>query len=132
MRKLALTILTASIALAAGHARAQTYDPAFPVCLHVVSFRTSPYYRCSYTTMDQCRASANGQLCVPNPYYAGATARGTKRHNPAKQARQPCRRSTTGLRRTINPMILTMELPKVTHRARKNGFSEARENPCDG
>jgi hypothetical protein len=38
-------------------------------------FRTTPYYRCSYTTMDQCRASANGQMCSLNPYYAGATAR---------------------------------------------------------
>ncbi|NUR13312.1 MAG: DUF3551 domain-containing protein, partial [Bradyrhizobium sp.] len=79
MRKLALTILTASIALTAGHARAQTYDPAFPVCLHVVSFGASPYYRCSYTTMAQCRASANGQMCVLNPYYAGAAAKGKNR-----------------------------------------------------
>ena len=81
MRKLALTILTASIALTAGHARAQTYDPAFPVCLHVVSFGASPYYRCSYTTMAQCRASANGQMCVLNPYYAGAAAKGKNRRN---------------------------------------------------
>ena len=74
MRTLALTILTIGIVLTAGHARAQRYDPAYPVCLNVVSFGVSPYYRCSYTTMDQCRASANGQMCVLNPYYAGATA----------------------------------------------------------
>ena len=48
MRKWALTILIVSIALTAGHARAQNYDPAFPVCLYVVSFGISPYYRCSY------------------------------------------------------------------------------------
>ena len=82
MRTLALTILTMGIVLTAGHARAQRYDPAYPVCLYVVSRGTSPYYRCSYTTMDQCRASANGQMCSLNPYYAGATApeRRNKRH----------------------------------------------------
>jgi hypothetical protein len=78
MWKWAFMILTVSIALTAGHARAQTYDPAFPVCLYVVSFGMTPYYRCSYMTMDQCRASANGQMCVLNPYYAGP-ARGSKR-----------------------------------------------------
>ena len=33
MRNLAFTILTVGIALAAGQARAQTYDPAVPVCM---------------------------------------------------------------------------------------------------
>ena len=74
MRRLALTILTMGIVLTAGHAGAQRYDPAYPVCLYVVSFGISPYYRCSYVTMDQCRASANGQMCSLNPSYAGATA----------------------------------------------------------
>ena len=74
MRKLALTILTMGIVLTAGHAQAQRYDPAFPVCLYVVQRGGSSYYRCSYYTMDQCRASANGQMCSLNPYYAGATA----------------------------------------------------------
>src|SRR5882757_6567417 len=74
MRRLALTILTMGIVLTAGHARAQRYDPAYPVCLNVVSFGASPYYRCRYVTMEQCRASANGQMCSLNPFYAGATA----------------------------------------------------------
>ncbi|TPQ29187.1 hypothetical protein C2U70_28690 [Bradyrhizobium guangdongense] len=80
MRSFALTILTMSIALAAGHARAQKHDPAFPVCLAVVSFGAT-HYRCSYTTMDQCRASANGQTCILNPNYAGASSRANKGHN---------------------------------------------------
>ena len=84
MRKWTLTILTVIIVLAAVNARAQRYDPAFPVCLYVVSFATTPYYECSYTTMDQCRASANGQMCVLNPYYVGATAKGKHR----RQSRQ--------------------------------------------
>ncbi|MBR0717859.1 DUF3551 domain-containing protein [Bradyrhizobium liaoningense] len=90
MRALALTILTTGIALAAGHVQAQKYDPAFPVCLNVVSFGATPYYRCSYTTMDQCRASANGQMCVLNPYFAGATARrDNRRHNRQVGSRSP-------------------------------------------
>ena len=87
MRSLALTILAMGIALTAGHAQAQTYDPAYPVCLHIVSFGTSPYYRCSFATMDQCRASANGQMCSLNPYYAGKTA--AVRRNNRRYDRQP-------------------------------------------
>lgn len=81
MHKWALTILTASLVLTAGHARAQTYDPAFPVCLYVVSLGITPYYRCNYTSMDQCRAFANGQMCVVNPYYAGPAAKGKNRRS---------------------------------------------------
>ncbi|WP_284275050.1 DUF3551 domain-containing protein [Bradyrhizobium iriomotense] len=92
MRTLAITVLTMGIVLTAGHVQAQRYDPAFPVCLYVVSFGTSPYYRCSYTTMDQCRASANGQMCVLNPYYAGATA--PVRRDNRRHSRQVGSRST--------------------------------------
>jgi Protein of unknown function (DUF3551) len=92
MRSLAFTILTMSIVLTAGHARAQRYDPAYPVCLYVVSRGTSPFYRCSYTTMDQCRASANGQMCSLNPFYAGATApvrRTNRRYYRQARSRSP-------------------------------------------
>jgi len=83
MRTLALTILTLGIVLTAGHARAQRYDPAFPVCLSVVPWGGGAHYRCSYHTMDQCRASAGGQMCILNSYYAGATgpARGNDRRH---------------------------------------------------
>ncbi|MBR0968984.1 MULTISPECIES: DUF3551 domain-containing protein [Bradyrhizobium] len=97
MRTLALTILTMGTALAAGHVQAQTYDPAFPVCLHVVSFGATPYYRCSYTTMDQCRASANGQACVVNPYYAAAKApvkRDNRRYSGQIKSRPPSHAGT--------------------------------------
>ena len=92
MRALALTILTMGIVLTAGHARAQTYDPAYPVCLYVVSYGMTPYYRCSYTTMDQCRASANGQMCSLNPYYAGARTpvrRGNRHYDRQVGSRSP-------------------------------------------
>jgi uncharacterized protein DUF3551 len=86
MRTLVLTILTIGIVLAAGHVQAQTYDPAFPVCLHVVSWGGASYYRCAYHTMDQCRASANGQMCSLNPYYAGTKA--PLRRNNSRYHRQ--------------------------------------------
>jgi hypothetical protein len=62
-----LTIGTVSI----GSAAAQTYDPAYPVCLHV--YRWGGYYDCSYTSLAQCNASASGRAaqCDINPYFAG-------------------------------------------------------------
>jgi hypothetical protein len=76
MRALALTILTMGIALADGQARAQTYDPAYPFCMHVIQWGGGAYYDCTYYTMGQCAASASGRglQCDPNPYYAGGTA----------------------------------------------------------
>jgi len=74
MRILALTILTAGMVLTAGHAQAQRYDPAYPVCLYVVPWGGGAYYDCSYQTMQQCQAFANGQMCSLNPYYAGGAA----------------------------------------------------------
>ena len=73
MRALALMVLAMGVALA-GHARAQTYDPAYPVCLYVVPWGGGAYYRCAYYTMDQCRADADRQMCILNPYYSGPQA----------------------------------------------------------
>jgi hypothetical protein len=73
MRILALAILTTATVLTAAPARAQTYDPAYPVCLHVYS-RGANYYECRYTSLPQCNASASGRAaqCVINPYFASA------------------------------------------------------------
>ena len=80
MRVLALAILTISAASVTSSARAQTYDPAFPVCMHVFT-RGFNYYDCSYTSLPQCNVSASGRAaqCDINPYYAGAT--GPKRRD---------------------------------------------------
>jgi hypothetical protein len=78
MRSLALTILTMGFVLTAEHAQAQRYDPAYPVCLYA----PRRDYNCSYYTMDQCRASANGGTCSLNPYYA-VTATPVRRNNRA-------------------------------------------------
>jgi len=73
MRIPALAILTFATVLTAAPARAQTYDPTYPVCLHVYS-RGASYYECRYTSLPQCNASASGRSaqCVINPYFASA------------------------------------------------------------
>ena len=73
MRIPALTILAIAAASAAVPAQAQTYDPGYPVCLHVMG-RIS-YYECAYYTLPQCNATASGRSaqCVINPYFAHAS-----------------------------------------------------------
>jgi hypothetical protein len=73
MRIPALAILTVATVLTAAPARAQTYDPTYPVCLHAYS-RGGSYYECRYTSLPQCNASASGRSaqCVINPYFASA------------------------------------------------------------
>jgi len=73
MRIPALTMLTIATVLTAAPASAQTYDPAYPVCLQVYQGMTDFYFECSYTSLAQCNASASGRAaqCIVNPYYAG-------------------------------------------------------------
>jgi hypothetical protein len=79
----ALMVCAAASATGAiGPAAAQTYDPAYPVCLHVYG-RGATYYECRYTSLPQCNASASGRAaqCVINPYFASAEApAGYRRH----------------------------------------------------
>ena len=65
-----------------GPVAAQTYDPAYPVCLHVYT-RGATYYECIYTSLPQCNASASGRAaqCIVNPYFASAAEpAGYRRH----------------------------------------------------
>ena len=84
MRIPILAIIAAGTVLAAAPARAQTYDPAFPVCLQVYQSMVDYYFDCSYRTMAQCQASASGRAaqCVVNPYPAqpAGPANRRKRH----------------------------------------------------
>jgi Protein of unknown function (DUF3551) len=68
----ALALFAIGISSLAGSARAQTYDPNYPVCLQV--FGLVNYYDCHYTSMPQCTQSAQAlsAQCIVNPYYAGA------------------------------------------------------------
>jgi hypothetical protein len=80
MRILALAILAIGT-VSTEPAVAQTYDPAYPVCLHV--YGRASYYECRYTSLPQCNASASGRSaqCVINPYFAGAQEpAGYRRH----------------------------------------------------
>jgi hypothetical protein len=74
MHRAILVLLTASAltALVATPVRAQTYDPDYPVCLHV--YGRVNYYECRYTSLPQCAMSASGRpaQCVINPYPAKA------------------------------------------------------------
>jgi hypothetical protein len=74
MRILALAILAIGAASAAVPAQAQTYDPRYPVCLHVHG-RGISYYECTYNSLPQCNMSASGRSaqCVVNPYFAHAS-----------------------------------------------------------
>jgi uncharacterized protein DUF3551 len=69
----ALMACAAASTTGAPPAAAQTYDPAYPVCLHVYT-RGANYYECRYTSLPQCNASASGRAaqCVINPYFASA------------------------------------------------------------
>jgi hypothetical protein len=73
MRIPMLAILMIVPVLMGGPAEAQTYDPAYPVCLQVYQGRNDHYFECAYTSLPQCQASASGRAaqCVVNPYYAG-------------------------------------------------------------
>jgi hypothetical protein len=81
MRIPALVILTIATVLTAAPVRAQTYDPAYPVCLHVYS-RGANYYECRYTSLPQCNASASGRAaqCDINPYFASGRLPAAGRH----------------------------------------------------
>jgi hypothetical protein len=84
MRILALAIIATGMVSAGGQARAQTYDPAFPVCMHVIT-NESQYEDCTYYSLAQCAMSASGRAaqCNMNPFYGGATAslgRNDRRH----------------------------------------------------
>ena len=73
MRILALAAVAAATVFVTAPARAQTYDPAYPVCMQVYQGFVDYYFECAYTSMPQCQMSASGRSasCVINPYYKG-------------------------------------------------------------
>ncbi len=75
-----IAMLAASLAPTAP-AFAQTYDPAYPVCLQVYQGFVDFYFECAYMNMAQCQASASGRSasCVVNPYYKGRAATAPRR-----------------------------------------------------
>ena len=74
---MASTIL--AMVLLAAPARAQTYDPSYPVCLQIYQSIADFYFECRYASMAQCAASGRSAQCVVNPYYAKPSAKRGKR-----------------------------------------------------
>jgi hypothetical protein len=68
MRISALAILTIATVLTAASARAQTYDPNYPVCLQTYGIGGG-YIACGYTSLSQCALSASGRAaqCIIKP-----------------------------------------------------------------
>jgi hypothetical protein len=69
-------IMAAALVLAAVSAHAQTYDPRYPVCMHLFSAGADgggDWFDCSFVSLPQCRATATGRTasCDLNPFYAG-------------------------------------------------------------
>ena len=67
-------IVAAGALLTAAPSQSQTFDPHYPVCMHVYSGANGgggEWYDCSFTSLPQCRATASGRAatCDLNPYY---------------------------------------------------------------
>src|SRR3569623_88314 len=74
MRRLFGLIMTVGALLTAVPSHAQTFDPRYPVCMHVYSGANGgggEWYDCSFTSVPQCQATAFGRsaICDLNPYY---------------------------------------------------------------
>ena len=72
MRIRTLTILALGAVAASAPAKAQTYNPDYPVCLQM--FGPLNYFDCRFTSIPQCQGTASGRAaqCVVNPYFANA------------------------------------------------------------
>ena len=71
MRYALLASLITVTVVAASPARAQSYNPDYPVCMQVYS--PFQYFDCSFFSIRDCKVSASGRgaQCVVNPYFAG-------------------------------------------------------------
>lgn len=65
-----LVLIVVAILWVDSPARAQTYDPAYPVCMQI--YGPVGYVDCRYASLAQCRPLAAGRsaLCIENPYFA--------------------------------------------------------------
>jgi hypothetical protein len=72
MRIVALAILAIGAVSVSAPARAQAWDPNYPVCMRVYGLFN--FNDCRFTSLAQCAASASGRAaqCEPNPYFANA------------------------------------------------------------
>jgi Tfp pilus assembly protein PilV len=68
-------MLAGASILAVAPTVAQRYDPNYPVCLQKWGEGGGSNIDCSYTSLDQCRATASGlsAQCYANPYWPQAS-----------------------------------------------------------
>ncbi|WP_407189607.1 DUF3551 domain-containing protein [Bradyrhizobium centrosematis] len=69
MRTACLALAAMGLLLPGGPARAQTYDPRYPVCMQI--YGPVGYFDCRYGSLEQCRYLAVGRSasCTVNPYF---------------------------------------------------------------
>jgi len=88
MRVLVMAISSMLAAMTAIPAHAQTYGGNAPFCLEKWGWEGMHYIECSYSSMEQCHATASGlpAMCLRNPYYSteqaprqGPTSRQSRR-----------------------------------------------------
>ena len=82
MRRGCLAFIVIGLLFAGGSARAQTYDPRYPVCMQI--YGPVGYFDCRYGSLEQCKYLAVGRSasCVVNPYFVQTKpARRSKRAN---------------------------------------------------
>lgn len=70
MRVLVLLILAVGLVSLAEPGKAQTFDPAYPVCMQLAEWG-GLRIDCSFRSMAECAASASGRgaSCLANPYF---------------------------------------------------------------
>lgn len=73
MRILFLAMLAIAAISAASSARAQNYNPRYPICMKVIEMFGGERNECIYYSLEQCaqRASGLGATCIINPFYRG-------------------------------------------------------------
>ena len=71
MIKATFAVLALAAVISAGSARAQLYDPSYPVCLHVFGELEGERMDCIFKSLAQCAAAASGRAatCLVNPYF---------------------------------------------------------------
>ena len=82
----ALAVLVIATVLMAAPARAQTYDPNYPVCLQIYDV-DGGYIECGYTSLAQCAQSASGRgaQCIVNPYFASPQVSASPRYQQRRR-----------------------------------------------
>ncbi|MBR1266258.1 DUF3551 domain-containing protein [Bradyrhizobium sp. AUGA SZCCT0222] len=68
MRIPAIIVVAVAALLTAAPVRAQTYDPAYPICIQTYSHNGSAII-CRFTSLAQCAATGRAAQCITNPYY---------------------------------------------------------------